>query len=599
MTVARQPLRRPLRPPLRLFLAQLATALPLVGLGLGLAAPAGAAVVISQVYGGGGNTGATLKHDFIELFNNGSAPAAIGGWSVQYAGAASTGWSVTTVPAGTTLQPGRYLLVRQAQGSGGTVDVNGDVIGTIAMSGASGKVALANNSTAFSGTVPLGAIDFVGYGAATTAEGSPTALLTNPTSAQRNANGCTDSNDNSADFTVALAAPRNAASPAHLCGGPSANLPIVTTCPAASVAAGSAASLSTSATDPDSLVTRAAAVGAWPAGFSLGSFTAAQAAGGTATQAVTVAATTPPATYTLALQWTNSDAQTASCSLAVTIAGITPIYSIQGSGDKSPFEGQTVLTSGVVSLLTNNGFFLQDLVGDGNPLTSDGIFVFTSTTPAVSAGQRIQLSGQVAEFNTGATDANARSVTELVSPSGITVLGSGYSLVPVLVTLPVAVAGELERYEGMLVTLSGPLTVVQNYFQGRFGQLTLAAGGRLETPTNRFRPGPQAAALADANGRRTILLDDGASTQNPNPIPYLASGARSGDATGAITGVIDYGLATSSNPGPGLYKIHPVAAPVFSIANPRTAAPDAVGGNLKVASFNVLNYFAAYINGGG
>jgi predicted extracellular nuclease len=587
--------RLPLRPPLRRFLATLATALPLAC--LGLAAPAGAAVVISQVYGGGGNSGATLKHDFIELFNNGSAPVAIGGWSVQYASATGTSWALTPIPAGTTLQPGRYLLVRQAQGTGGSIDVIGDVTGTLAMGGVSGKVALANNSTAFSGTVPTGAVDFVGYGAATTAEGSPTALLTSTTSAQRNTNGCTDSNNNFSDFTVALAAPRNSTSPASLCGGAPANQPIVATCPAASVAAGSAALLSTSATDADSLVTSASAAGAWPAGFSLGSFTAANAAGGTATQTLNVAANTTPGAYTLGLQWANSDAQTASCSFTVTIAGITPIYSIQGSGAKSPFEGQTVVTSGVVTLVNNNGFFLQDPVGDGNPLTSDGLFVFTSTAPTVSAGQRIQLSGQVAEFNTGAT--SGRTVTELVSPTGISVLGSGDSVVPTVVSLPVAVDGDLERHEGMLVTLSGPFTVAQNFFQGRFGQLTLAAGGRLETPTNRHRPGAQAAALADANVRRTILLDDGASTQNPNPIPYLASGARAGDTTGAITGVIDYGLATSSNPGLGLYKIHPLAAPVFASGNPRTAAPGAVGGNLKVASFNVLNYFTAYTNGGG
>jgi uncharacterized protein len=596
MTTARPPLRPRLRPRLRHFLTTLAAVVPLAG--LGLAAPAGAAVVISQVYGGGGNSGATLKQDFIELFNNGSSPVAIGGWSVQYASATGTSWQQPAIPAGTTLAAGRYLLVRQGPGAGGTVDVVGDVTGTILMGGASGKVALAANATAFSGTVPVGAIDFVGYGAATTAEGSPTALLSNANSAQRQANGCTDSNNNFADFTVAAAAPRNSASPAQLCGGTPANLPIVTTCLAASVAAGSPATLSTSATDPDSLVTSATAVGVWPAGFSLSGFTAANAAGGTATQTLTVAASTTPGSYTLGLQWANSDAQTASCSFTVTIAGITPIYSIQGSGAKSPFEGQTVVTTGVVSQLNSNGFFLQDPVGDGNPLTSDGIFIYTGATPTVSTGQRLQLSGQVSEFNTGAT--SGRTVTELVSPSGINVLGSGYSLVPVPVSLPVAVDGDLERYEGMLVTLSGPLTVAQNYFQGRYGQLTLAAGGRLETPSNRFRPGtPQALALADENARRSIVLDDGSAAQNPNPIPYLASGARAGDSTGAITGVIDYGLAASSNPGLGLYKIHPAVAPVFSSANPRTTAPDAVGGNLKVASFNVLNYFTAFTDGGG
>ena len=151
----------------------------------------------------------------------------------------------------------------------------------------------------------------------------------------------------------------------------------------------------------------------------------------------------------------------------------------------------------------------------------------------------------------------------------------------------------------MLVTLTGPFTVQQNFFQGRYGQLTLAVGGRLETPTNRFRPGAQAQALADENARRRIILDDGSSLQNPNPTPYIGSNGlpRAGDTTGAITGVIDYGLATNSNAGPGDYKIHPTLAPLFNIANARTAAPEEVGGNVKVASFNVLNYFTTFTNG--
>jgi predicted extracellular nuclease len=151
----------------------------------------------------------------------------------------------------------------------------------------------------------------------------------------------------------------------------------------------------------------------------------------------------------------------------------------------------------------------------------------------------------------------------------------------------------------MLVTLPGPLTVQQNFFQGRYGQLTLAVGGRIETPTNRFRPGPQANAQADENARRRIILDDGSSLQNPNPTPYLGADAlpRAGDIAGTITGVLDYGLATNSNTGFGDDKIHPTVMPTFAIANPRTAAPDDVGGNLKVAAFNVLNYFTTFTNG--
>ena len=286
---------------------------------------------------------------------------------------------------------------------------------------------------------------------------------------------------------------------------------------------------------------------------------------------------------------------------SLALAVDTPIHAIQGSGNTSLLVGQTVTTTGVVTKLSNNGFYLQDPVGDGNPLTSDGIFVFTSTAPTVTAGQSIRLTGLVVEFNTGAAsnaDTAAHTVTELTTITGLQVLGTG-TVLPTLITLPEAVNDDLERFEGMLVTLTGPLTVQQNFFQARFGQLTLAAGGRLETPTNRHRPGPLAQALADENARRRILLDDGRTTQNPNPTPYLEAGGvpRAGDTVAAITGVIDYGLATSSNAGVGDYKIHPTAAPVFTAVNARSTTPPAVGGTLRLASFNVLNFFTTFTNG--
>jgi uncharacterized protein len=280
----------------------------------------------------------------------------------------------------------------------------------------------------------------------------------------------------------------------------------------------------------------------------------------------------------------------------------TPIYTIQGSGSTSPLVGQTVTTTGVVTKVNNNGFFMQDLVGDGDPLTSDGIFVFTSTAPTVAAGQYLRLTGRVVEFNTGAAtnpETLAHTVTELTTITGITVLGTGYTIAPTLVTLPELVNDELERYEGMLVTINGPFTVAQNFYQGRFGQLTVAVGGRLETPTNRFRPGPQAQALAENNARRRIILDDGLSTQNPNPTPYLGANGlgRAGDTIASLTGVVDYGLAALSNAGAGDYKLHPTVAPVFTASNPRRSTPPEVGGNVKLASFNVLNFFTTFTNG--
>ena len=278
------------------------------------------------------------------------------------------------------------------------------------------------------------------------------------------------------------------------------------------------------------------------------------------------------------------------------------IYQIQGSGATSPYVGQVVTTSGVVTKVNNNGFFLQDPIGDGNPATSDGIFVFTSTQPTVSAGQVVQVSAKVQEFNVGAAtnpDTAAHTVTELGNVSSLLVTGSAALPAPVVLQFPLATQDAMEPYEGMLVTLAGPLTVQQNYFLGRFGELTLGAGGRLWTPTNVLRPGAQAQALNADNIRRSIVLDDGSTLQNPNPTPYVAADntVRAGDTVASITGVIDYGLTTSANTDPGAYKIHPTQAVTFARANPRTTLADDVGGNLRVGSANVENFFTTLDDG--
>src|SRR5947199_510096 len=109
-------------------------------------------VVISQVYGGGGNAGATFKNDFIELFNRGSAAVDVSGWSVQYASSGGTSWSNSTSLSG-IIQPGQYYLVQEAAGTGGTTNLpTPDATGNIAMSATAGKVALVNTTTLLAGT---------------------------------------------------------------------------------------------------------------------------------------------------------------------------------------------------------------------------------------------------------------------------------------------------------------------------------------------------------------------------------------------------------------------------------------------------------------
>jgi predicted extracellular nuclease len=471
------------------------------------ASPSG--VVISQVYGGGGNSGATWKSDFVELFNAGSNPVSLAGWTVQNTFATGTTWTRTNL-TNVVLQPRQYYLIKQATGAGGTQDLpTPDAEGTYAMGATSGKVALVSSDALLVGANPVSADlqDLVGYGSTANGfEGSgPAPAPSNTTADLRAAQGCTDSDQNAADFATGTPVPRNTASPLGTCGG-----------------------------------------------------------GGPVARS---------------------------------------IMQIQGSGATSPFVGESVRTSGVVTRVNNNGFFMQDAAGDGDDATSDGLFVFTGSAPAVVAGQWVELTGTVAEFNTGAgsnADTLAHPVTELTGVSDLTVLSSGHVITPLTIEFPEATNDDLERVEGMLVTINNLLTVSQNYFQGRYGQVTLSAGGRMETPTNRHRPGtPEALALADANARSRIILDDGTTQQNPDPTPYIGqdSTLRAGDTVASVTGVVDYGLATNSNTGLGDYKLHPAQPVTFTRTNARTAAPAPLPGNLKLASFNVLNYFTTFTDG--
>ncbi|MFZ5527114.1 MAG: ExeM/NucH family extracellular endonuclease [Pseudomonadota bacterium] len=486
----------------------------LLGLGGLASAGANAAVVISQVYGGGGNSGATLKNDFIELFNAGASSVNLSGWTVHYAASTGNNWSNKTTLGNLTLQPGQYLLIAQGAGTGGTQDLpSPDATGAILMGANNGKVALTNANVALSGTNPSHAalVDIVSYGASTPTEGTPTGALTNTTAAQRLNSGCTDTNNNSADFTLVAPAPRNMSRAPSPCNGTPAPSPGPSPSPSQ-----------------------------------------------------------------------------------------VSIHTIQGSGHTSPLVGQSVTTRGVVTKLLNNGFFMQEPNPDSDPTTSEGILVFTSTAPtvSVSVGQLVQLTGVVDEYNVGAAGnalTAAHTVTELKTISNLSVLASNQSITPTVITFPELQDGDLEHVEGMLVTIATELTASQNYFLGRYGQITLSAEGRLLKATNLHRPGSVEAQQVDQdNARRRIILDDGSSLQNPNPTPYFSADdntQRAGDTIDSITGVIDYGLATASNTGLADYRIHPTEPVVFTRAHPRTEAPADVGGNVKVASFNVLNYF--------
>jgi Lamin Tail Domain len=209
----------------------------LLVLGLLLAAPlaqsASSNVVVSQVFAGGGNSGAAYTNDFVELLNRGSTTIDLSAWTIQYASASSTSWQASALTG--SIQPGRYYLVELASGgTAGSPLPTADATGSTNLAVSGGKVALVRGSTALTCGATAGSCaasplveDLVGYGSATDYEGSgPAPALSGTTAAVRGSGGCADTDSNSADFTAAAPAPRNSSSTAATCGGsaPPANL---------------------------------------------------------------------------------------------------------------------------------------------------------------------------------------------------------------------------------------------------------------------------------------------------------------------------------------------------------------------------------------
>jgi predicted extracellular nuclease len=270
----------------------------------------------------------------------------------------------------------------------------------------------------------------------------------------------------------------------------------------------------------------------------------------------------------------------------------TFIHDIQGSGLTSPMNGATnVVIEGIVvgdyqGAGQFSGYHVQeeDVDADANPATSEGIFVFNTSFP-VSVGDKVRVRGNVFEFTSSGI-----TLTELTSVNNVLICSAGNSVTPATVNFPVNHLDDLEAFEGMLVNLPQQLTVTETFTLGRFGEVTLSAGGRLFNPTSITTPGAAAIAQQDLNNRSRIVLDDGNNQQNIDPTIYPAGGLsasntlRSGYTVNGLTGVLEQRF--------GVYRLQPVGPAAFNADNPRPASPASVGGTLKVAAMNVLNYFS-------
>ena len=272
---------------------------------------------------------------------------------------------------------------------------------------------------------------------------------------------------------------------------------------------------------------------------------------------------------------------------------IAKIHEIQGTTDTSNTGTYTIEAIVTEVFPGLSGFYVQeeDADTDANPLTSEGLFVFSSDS--VNVGDKVEIAGNVVE-QFGQTQMN---------PTSVTVVGTDALPTATTVSFPIADVADLEQYEGMLVDVqaaSGDLTVTEHFNLDRFGEILLSSGGRLEQFTQNNAPSVSgfAAHLEDIAGR-SILIDDGRNGQNNFPIPNARGGnnltptntLRGGDTVSSVTGILGFGF--------GNYRVQPTEPINYQATNPRpTDAPD-VGGNIKIASFNLLNYFNGDGMGGG
>jgi len=264
------------------------------------------------------------------------------------------------------------------------------------------------------------------------------------------------------------------------------------------------------------------------------------------------------------------------------------IHMVQGAGESSPLAGNEVVIEGVVvgTFQTDangnsplGGYFVQeeDVDTDFDATTSEGVFVFDSSN-LVMVGDVVRVRGSVKEFF---------ELTEIENVSSFASCANGGTVTPATITLPVDDVADFESVEGMLVSFDQTLYVTNHFNLGRFGEVELTSDiDRLYTPTQITEPGILAIAQKMENDLARIQLDDGLTTQNAVPIaPYFATDGtlRAGDSVSALSGIMSYGF--------GSFEIQPTQAVNFVRENVRQLMPESVPGSLRVASFNVLNYF--------
>jgi hypothetical protein len=444
-------------------------------------------LVISQVYGGGGNSGAPYTYDYLELYNPTAAPISLSGLSFQYASSSGTSWNAVALP-NVSVAAGHYFLIQAAAGSASpsNLPVTPDFVPSSApnFSATTGKIALANGTAALTGSCPTGTniVDFIGYGTANCFLGTGDAPAPSNTTADIRMGFA---NNNAADFSAGAPNPHNSSF-----GGSSTGLSATGAATPSTVTSGNQVLLTVTvvpATSPVStgitVTANLSAIGGASAQHFFDDGTNGDATAGDNVFSFAATATVSKSS-SISIPVTVADAESdnasTSISLTVNVPVVNlPIHTIQGSKSLtattiSPYAGQTVTTEGIVTGVGTSGYFIQarDVDADSDPTTPEGVLVFAGSgkVPAAAViGNYVQVTGTVATFPSAAI--SHTPATE-IDTSAATILATNQPLpTPVALTAAMLTPGggiyQLTPYEGMRVSIASLTTT-----SGTDGSLT-------------------------------------------------------------------------------------------------------------------------------
>jgi endonuclease/exonuclease/phosphatase family metal-dependent hydrolase len=604
---------------------------------LAQAAGAQGHLIISQLYGGGGNTGSVYSNDFVELYNPTNAAIDLSTYSLQYAAVTGTFSSSNTLPLTGSVQAGHYFLIKLASGattpaSLPTPDLEPSSH-VLNLSGTGGKLALVPSTTTLASGCPAVSAytDFVGWGTAngsnancsyndaTGADRAP--VTTNSTGLSLNSTN-TWTGVNSADYVAGTPNPRNSSYSTT----PVTTLAIAgSSATPASITAGDSTVLSVTVTPGTATTSVTATVDLSSVG---GSATQPMALGATANTYTYTFATSgglAANTYTLPVTVTDNTSATASqnISLKVVVPVVnTPIATIQAS--RSTYVGNTITFNGVITTVVNAGYYLQTPSSTPGSTGDEGIYVYSGSgrNPAGAVvGNNVTVTGTLTQYPLP-TVSHTPSLE--VTGASLTVNSTGNPLpAPIVITAPTATGGinQLRQYESMLVSLPSmtavggtDATLVENTetttSNGQFYVVGTGTPRPFREPGMDFRDFPSATCPTFANCPAATNPTTTAGQARPANLTLyddnserliiessLGGGTAIDVTAGAIitgaTGVVDYTYSTDYPYGDPARIILSAANRPTVTASPLTvtALPLPAAGQFTVAAFNVERFF--------